>query len=152
MMNGALTIGTLDGANVEILEAVGREHFFLFGLTVGEIDAMRGSYDPGRIINDDKDLSRVMRLLEIGQRAQDPAFASITHAVRNAHDPWMTAADFAAFVRAQQQVESKWRDPAAWTVSSILNTAASGRFSSDRTIADYNNDIWHLQPISLVGP
>ena len=152
MMNGALTIGTLDGANVEILEAVGRDHFFLFGLTVAEIDGVRTSYDPGRIIAGDENLGRVMDWLENGPLAQEPAVASVAHSVRNAQDPWMTAADFADFVRAQQQVESRWRDQDGWTASSILNTAASGRFSADRTIADYNDDIWRLQPISLAGP
>ena len=152
MMNGALTIGTLDGANVEILDAVGGDHFFLFGLTVAEIGERRASYDPGRIIAGDEDFSRVMHWLGTGSRAKEPAFASIVHSVQSDRDPWMTAADFGAFVRAQQQVETKWRDPYEWTVSSILNTAASGRFSADRTITDYNNDIWRLQPISLAGP
>ena len=149
MMNGALTIGTLDGANVEILEAVGREHFFLFGLTVGEIADVRATYDPGGIIGADERFGRVMEWLESDRfRQRDgAAFESIVHSVRSPHDAWMTAADFGDFVDAQRQVEARWRDPGAWTTSSILNTASSGRFSTDRTISDYNDEIWRLQPV-----
>ncbi len=151
MMNGAVTIGTLDGANVEIREAVGEENFFLFGLTVEEIQAMRGHYDPQAIIDGDEDFSRVMNLLDSGHfnRFEPGALDAVIQSIREPADPWMTAADFRSFVDAQRAVDKAYVDVEAWTRMSILNTAASGRFSTDRTMRDYNEDIWHLDPISL---
>jgi starch phosphorylase len=151
MMNGAVTIGTLDGANVEIREAVGEENFFLFGLTVEEVQALRPHYDPNGIIAADPDFERVMSLLESGHFCRfepgvlDPVIASI----REPADPWMTAADFRGFVDAQRAVDTAFRDAEGWTRMSILNTANSGRFSTDRTMRDYNRDIWKLDPIEL---
>jgi starch phosphorylase len=149
MMNGAVTIGTLDGANVEIREAVGADNFFLFGHTVEEIDALRGSYDPPAIIDGDDDFSRVMGLLESGHfnHFEPGIFDAIIQSIREPADPWMTAADFRGFVDAQQRAEEAYRNEDAWTRMSILNTACSGRFSTDRTMRDYNDDIWHLEPI-----
>ena len=151
MMNGAVTVGTLDGANVEIREAVGNDNFFLFGLTVQDIQALRPHYDPQAIIEGDTDFSRVMHLLESGQfnRFEPGVFDPIIRAIREPADPWMTAADFRSFVDAQQRANDTWVDTEAWTRMSILNTAASGRFSTDRTMQDYNDDIWHLEPIRL---
>lgn len=149
MMNGAVTIGTLDGANVEIREAVGEENFFLFGNTVEEIEALRGSYDPQSIIDDDADFRRVMDLLESGHfnHFEPGIFDAIIQSIKEPADPWMTAADFRSFVDAQEAAGAAYRDEARWTRMSILNTASSGRFSTDRTMRDYNDDIWHLQPI-----
>ncbi len=151
MMNGAITIGTLDGANVEIREAVGEENFFLFGLTVEEIEAVRHEYDPNNIIESDEDFKRVMHLLESGHfsRFEPGCLDPVTRAIRERSDPWMTAADFRSFVDAQAQVDALFRDQEAWTRVSILNAAASGRFSTDRTMRDYNEDIWKLDPIRL---
>jgi starch phosphorylase len=151
MMNGALTIGTLDGANVEIREAVGDENFFLFGLTVEEIDQLRGQYDPQAIIEADEDFTRVMQLLESGHfnHFEPGVFDAVIESIREPADPWMTAADFRGFIDAQARVNELYRDYEAWTRMSILNTAASGRFSTDRTMRDYNEDIWKLEPIKL---
>jgi starch phosphorylase len=151
MMNGAVTIGTLDGANVEILEAVGPENFFLFGLTVEEIPAIRETYEPQSIIDDDRDFRRVMRLLDNGHfnHFEPGMFDDVIAAIRDPDDPWMTAADFRSFIDAQEAVGAAYRDRAGWTRMSILNSARSGRFSTDRTMQDYNRDIWHLDPISL---
>ncbi len=151
MMNGALTIGTLDGANVEIRDAVGEENFFLFGLSVEEIEAMRGQYDPAALIDQDEDFRRVMHLLESGHfnRFEPGVFDTVIQAIREPSDVWMTAADFRSFVDTQQRANDAYRDAATWTRMSILNTAASGRFSTDRTMRDYNDDIWHLDPINL---
>lgn len=150
MMNGALTIGTLDGANIEIREEAGEENFFLFGLTAEEVDAMRGNYDPDAIIAADEDLQRVMNLLECGHfNLFEPGlFDSIIGSIRNPHDPWLTAADFRSYVDAQRRVADAYRDEARWTRMSILNTAASGKFSSDRTIMDYNRDVWRLPRVA----
>ncbi|MBS3965015.1 MAG: glycogen/starch/alpha-glucan phosphorylase [Methylomonas sp.] len=151
MMNGALTIGTLDGANIEIREEVGAENFFLFGLTEGEVEALRSHYQPQLFIDQDNDLQAVMRLLECGHFNQfEPGiFNDVIGSLKNPHDPWMTLADFRSYVDAQRRVESVWRDQEAWTRMSILNTAASGKFSTDRTIAEYNADIWKLTPVTV---
>jgi len=150
MMNGALTIGTLDGANIEIRDEVGHENFFLFGLTADEVEHTRSYYDPARIIAEDEDLQRVMHLLESGHfNLFEPGiFDSIIQAIYNPHDPWLTAADFRSYVQAQREVAVAYRDTEHWTRMSILNTAASGKFSSDRTIMDYNRDIWHLPQVA----
>ena len=153
MMNGAVTIGTLDGANVEILDAVGAENFFLFGLTVEELPEARLNYDPRSIIDTDEDFSRVMRLLTSGHfnRFEPGVLDGVLQAVREPADPWMTAADFRSYVDAQEAAGTAWLDGERWTRMSIANTAASGRFSTDRTMRDYNDEIWHLDPIRLPG-
>jgi len=150
MMNGAITIGTLDGANVEILEAVGDENFFLFGNTVEDIEALRGHYDPQAIIDGDADFKRVMHLLESGHfnHFEPGIFDSVIQSIREPADQWMTAADFRSFVDAQNAAGQAYLDTPRLTRMSILNTANSGRFSTDRTMRDYNEDIWHLEPIA----
>ncbi len=150
MMNGALTIGTLDGANIEIREEVGSENFFLFGLSAEEVEASRGHYDPAAIIAQDEDLRRVMLLLGNGHfnRFEVGIFDPIIAAIYSPHDPWLTAADFRSYVDAQREVADAYRDVERWTRMSILNTAASGKFSSDRTILEYNSDIWHLPQLA----
>ena len=149
MMNGALTIGTLDGANIEIREEVGDENFFLFGLAAEEVENARGHYDPNGMIAGDEDFMRVMNLLECGHfNLFEPGlFTGISGAIRSSNDPWMVAADFRSYIDAQQRVSEAYRDPQTWVKMSILNTAYSGKFSTDRTMADYNRDIWGLKPI-----
>ncbi|MFC6441006.1 glycogen/starch/alpha-glucan phosphorylase [Bowmanella sp. JS7-9] len=144
MMNGALTIGTLDGANIEMLEEVGEENFFLFGLTAAEVAEQRKDYRPNEIINNSAALSGVMQLLESGHfNLLEPGiFDHIIGAIRDPYDQWMTAADFDAYCSAQQAVAAAYQQPAHWYRMSILNTAASGRFSSDVTIAGYRDEIW----------
>ena len=151
MMNGAVTIGTLDGANVEIRDAVGEENFFLFGNTVEEIEALRGHYDPLSIIAGDDDFGRVMDLLQSGHfnHFEPGIFDSIIQSIKEPADMWMTAADFRSFVDAQDAAGKAYLDKERWTRMSILNSARSGRFSTDRTMRDYNNDIWRLDPIVL---
>ena len=151
MMNGAITLGTLDGANVEIREAVGDDNFFLFGLTVEEVQTLRPTYDPRAIIEADEDFSRVMRLLTSGHfnRFEPGVLDGVLQAMQEPADPWMTAADFRSFIDAQRLAGEAWLDGQRWTRMSILNTAASGRFSTDRTMTDYNEDIWHLDPLEV---
>lgn len=153
MMNGAVTIGTLDGANIEIREQVGDESFFLFGLTADQVEQMRWSYDPNGIVNADSALREAMGLLESGHfnQFEGGIFDPIVHSIRNPHDPWMTAADFRSYVDAQERAAAAYRDRERWVRMSILNSAHSGRFSSDRTIAEYNRDIWHMEPVQPKG-
>jgi starch phosphorylase len=150
MMNGAVTIGTLDGANIEIREEAGEENFFLFGLTAAEVEQVRGSYDPNAIIAADQELARVMRLIESGHFSQfEPGiFDSIVHAIRSPHDPWLVAADFRSYVDAQRAAATAYRDQETWTRMSIINSATSGKFSTDRTIGEYAGDIWKIQPVA----
>ena len=151
MMNGALTIGTLDGANIEILEEVGDDNFFMFGLTAEEVEALRPVYNPGAIIDADADLNRVMQLLYSGHfnMFEPGLFDPIINVITSPHDPWMVAADFRSFADAQQRVAEAYQYRERWTRMSIINTAHSGKFSTDRTITDYNNDIWRLGKIPV---
>lgn len=148
MMNGALTIGTYDGANIEILEAVGQENFFLFGLRAHEVDALRSNYRPWEIMERDEDLKGVLELIRCGHfnPCEPGIFDMILNAILSPNDPWMTLADFRAYVTAQEQVAHAWQDQAHWTRMSILNTASSGFFSTDRTMQEYNREIWKLDP------
>lgn len=151
MMNGAITIGTLDGANIEIREEVGDDNFFLFGLTESEVEELRPHYNPLAIIAQDDDLQGVFNLLECGHFNQfEPnIFDDVINSIKSPHDPWMTIADFRSFIDAQKRVETAYRDKARWTKMSILNCANSGKFSTDRTIAEYNNEIWKLTPVAV---
>jgi len=151
MMNGALTIGTLDGANIEIREEVGDENFFVFGLTAEEVEARRTRYNPAAIIAGDNDLFRVMQLLRSGHFSmfESGIFDPIIDAISNPCDPWMVAADFHSFIVAQRSVSAAYRDTDRWTRMSIINSAMSGKFSTDRTISEYNKDIWHLTPVAV---
>jgi starch phosphorylase len=148
MMNGAITIGTLDGANIEIRDEVGDENFFLFGLTEEQIASTRDHYDPLAIISQDEDLQQVMHLLEAGHFNQfEPGiFDDLINSIKSPRDPWMTIADFRSFVDAQKCVEDAYQDKDHWTRMSILNFANSGKFSTDITISEYNRDIWKLKP------
>jgi len=149
MMNGAITIGTLDGANIEIREEAGDDNFFLFGLTAGEVEEARQNYNPNAIIDGDENLRRVMQLLESAHFNQfEPGlFDPIINAIRSPFDPWLVAADFSSFITAQQQAAEAYRDEERWTRMSILNSAASGKFSTDRTMQEYNAEIWKLKPV-----
>ena len=151
MINGALTIGTLDGANIEIREAVGEDNFFLFGMNAEEVMQKRANYNPVEIVATNPELREVMEVLQSGHfnQSEPGIFDPIIDSILSPQDPWMTAADFASLLTAQRAVADCYRDRERWVRMSILNTAASGRFSSDRTIRDYNNEIWHLQPVAL---
>ena len=150
MMNGAITIGTLDGANIEIREEAGEDNFFLFGLTAQQVGEMKQNYRPSDIIDADEDLKAVMHLLETGyfNQFEKGLFDPIINSIRSEYDPWLTAADFRSFVDAQQQVAEAYRDTERWTRMSIINAATSGKFSTDRTMKNYNDDIWKLTPIT----
>jgi starch phosphorylase len=150
-MNGALTIGTLDGANVEIRDEVGEENFFLFGHTVSELQALRASgYRPSEQCARDPLLRAVIDALRGGLFSPEepglfaPLLDSLLHG-----DPYFALADFAPYAECQQRVDAAFRDPDHWTRMSILNTARSGRFSSDRSIREYARDIWRVEPMPI---
>ncbi|WP_324779110.1 glycogen/starch/alpha-glucan phosphorylase [Thiobacillus sedimenti] len=147
MMNGAVTIGTYDGANIEILDAVGADNFFLFGLKAEEVEALRPRYQPQRYVEQDSDLRDVLDLLRSGHfnLCEPGIFDPVIDALLSPHDPWMVLADFRSYVDAQERVAQAWQAPAHWTRMSILNTASSGYFSTDRTMQEYNAEIWKLK-------
>ncbi|WP_315834976.1 glycogen/starch/alpha-glucan phosphorylase [Bradyrhizobium prioriisuperbiae] len=145
-LNGALTIGTLDGANIEIKEHVGADNIFIFGLTAEEVIARRkAGLDATDAVATSLRLRRVIEALERGDFSPDEPgrFHAITHALRHL-DHYMVSRDFDSYYVAQRSVDRVWRDPAAWTRHSILNVARVAWFSSDRTIAEYASDIWHV--------
>jgi starch phosphorylase len=146
MMNGAVTIGTYDGANIEILDAVGADSFFLFGLRAEEVEALRPHYRPQDYVDSDPELREVIELLRSGHfnLVEPGIFDPIVDSLLSPHDPWMVLADFRSYVDAQERVAQAWQDEAKWTRMSILNTASSGFFSTDRTMQEYNADIWKL--------
>jgi starch phosphorylase len=151
MMNGALTIGTLDGANVEIREEVGEENFFLFGLTAEEVErARRDGYHPGRYLDGNDELRDVLDLIASGRFSggDGSVFAPLVDNLRNV-DPYLVLADYAAYVECHERVSSAWFDVERWTRMSILNTARSGKFSSDRAIDEYCDEIWQVRPASV---
>ncbi len=149
MMNGALTIGTYDGANIEILDAVGEENFFLFGHHVEGLAAIKDHYDPQAIIDADESLSQVMKLLESGHfNIDEPGiFNDLIATLKDRHDPWFTLADYRDYIDTQQRAADCYRDRQHWLKMSIMNTASCGMFSSDRTIEEYNKEIWKLDPV-----
>jgi len=149
MMNGAVTIGTLDGANIEIREEAGDDNFFMFGLTTEEVERVRRHYDPAGIAALDDNLARVIRLLRSGHfNLFEPGlFDPIIGSILSPSDPWLTAADFSSYVAVQQQVADAYRDRERWVRMSIINSGRSGRFSTDRTIREYNRDIWGLSQV-----
>ena len=137
--------------HIEIREEVGDENFFLFGLTETEVESLRNNYDPVAIIKQDEDLQRVMNLLECGHfnQFEHNIFDGIVNSLKSPHDPWITIADFRSFVDAQKQVELAYQDKERWIKMSIINCANSGKFSTDRTISEYNNELWKLTPVKV---
>ena len=150
-MNGALTIGTLDGANVEICEEVGEENIFIFGLRTEEIQAMRdeGRYDPRSFYEGDEQIRRVMDSLtsDLFSPGEPGLFRPIFESIVEQGDFYFHLADFQSYVETQARVTAAYGDADAWTEMAILNVARTGKFSSDRTIAQYAEDIWGVKPV-----
>ena len=158
MLNGALTIGTMDGANVEIVEEVGKENAFIFGLSSDEVIHYEnfGGYDPNEIFNNDPDVRRVlMQLINGTYSPNDPdRFRTLYNSLLNTlstakADTYFILKDFRSYADAQKKVEAAYRDEKGWAKSAILNVACSGKFTSDRTIQEYVDDIWHLDKVVL---
>jgi glycogen phosphorylase len=152
-MNGALTIGTLDGANVEIREEVGEENFFLFGLNAGQVAELKGhGYRPREQYDQNASLREVLDFIASGALANgDPnLFRPLVDNLLG-HDPFLALVDYQPYRDCQQQVTALWRDPKLWTRATILNAARMGKFSSDRSIRDYCERVWQVQPVSIPG-
>ena len=158
LLNGALTLGTMDGANVEIVEEVGKENAFIFGLSADEVINYEnnGGYNPEEIFNTDQDIRRVlMQLINGYYSPQDPElFRDIYNSLLNTKnsakaDTYFILKDFRSYAEAQKRVEAAYRDENWWARAAMLNTASAGKFSSDRTIEEYVRDIWHLEKIHV---
>ena len=148
-LNGALTIGTLDGANVEMAEEIGREHIFIFGLHADEVKALKQQgYNPWDYYHADPELKVVLDLIAEGafSPGQPDLFKPLVHGLLYEGDPYLLLADYGAYAASQEQVSALYLDPEAWTRTSILNCARMGKFSSDRTIQEYAQQIWGVEP------
>ena len=161
MLNGALTIGTMDGANVEMVEEMGEENAFIFGLSSDEVInyEQNGGYNPMDIFNSDQDIRQVLMQLINGSYArQDPElFREIYDSLLNTKssdraDTYFILKDFRSYAEAHRRIEEAYRDEKGWAKKAILNTACSGKFSSDRTIQEYVDDIWHLDKMTVELP
>ena len=151
ILNGALILGTMDGANIEIAEEVGAENFFTFGLSSDEINSLAESgYNPRVSYQNNPELREVLSMINTGFFNRDkPHLYNDLYNSLVFEDKYMLLEDFASYVECQQRVMKTWADTEKWTKMSILNTAASGKFSSDRTIAEYAKDIWELEPVTV---
>jgi len=157
MLNGALTLGTMDGANVEIVEEVGQENAFIFGLSSDEVInfEQNGGYDPMEIFNNDQDVRKVLMQLINGTYSQDtelfrPLYNSLLNTLSTSKaDTYFILKDFRSYAEAQKRVEEAYKDEEGWAKSAILNVACCGKFTSDRTIQQYVDEIWHLDKVVI---
>ena len=158
MLNGAPTLGTMDGANVEIVEEVGEENAFIFGLSSDQVInyEQNGGYRPMDYFNNDQDIRRVLMQLINGQYApQNPElFREIYDSLLNTNssdrpDTYFILADFKSYAEAQRRVEEAYRDEARWARMAMMNTACCGKFTADRTIQQYVDEIWHLDHVEV---
>jgi starch phosphorylase len=149
-LNGALTIGTLDGANVEIREEVGEENFFLFGLTAQQVQELKaGWYHPRSYYEQNPQLREVLDFIASDALNVDPSlFRPLVNDLLTS-DPYLLLADYQAYIDCQTRVSQLWRNQQAWIRSSILNVARMGKFSSDRSIRDYCTQVWNIQHVSV---
>ena len=149
-LNGALTIGTLDGANIEIRDEVGDDNIFIFGLTVDEIKHLTDTgYCPVDYGHASPELSQALDMIGCGYFL--PEFPDLFRCITDSlwqHDPYLLMADYAAYIACQERVDALYCDPAAWARRAILNVANMGKFSADRTIAEYAEHIWRVTPVS----
>ncbi len=151
-LNGALTIGTLDGANIEIMEEVGRENIFIFGMNADEVAAVRANgYNPWDIYNANAELRQALDMINGGYFSPDEPsrFRSIFDSLTGYGDHYFLLADYGSYLACQDQVDALYRDPAEWARRAILNVAGMGKFSSDRTIGEYADKIWGVKPMRI---
>ena len=158
MLNGAVTLGTMDGANVEIVEEVGEENAFIFGMSSDEVIALekQGGYDPSQLFNTDQDIRHVLMQLINGEFSPNnpELFRELYNSLLvdggyNRPDPYFILKDFRSYAQAQERVEAAYRDTAGWAKKAILNVACAGKFTSDRTIKEYVDEIWKLDKVTV---
>ena len=161
MLNGAVTIGTMDGANVEIVEEVGAENAFIFGMSSQEVieHEQKRDYDPMQIFNSDQDIRQVLMQLINGMYSKNdselfrPLYNSLLNKLDTQYaDTYFILKDFRSYAEAQEKVGAAYKDEKGWAKMALLNTAHAGKFSSDRTIEEYVNDIWHLDKVTVEMP
>jgi starch phosphorylase len=150
-LNGALTIGTLDGANVEIREEVGEDNIFIFGLTAPEVERFRSGYRPRDIYESDDEIRRAIDLIECDcfSLSEPGIFRPLSEMLLSPGERYMVLADLRAYIQTQDRVDRAYKDRTGWVRKSILNVARSGKFSSDRTIQEYATEIWHVEPCPI---
>jgi starch phosphorylase len=150
-LNGALTIGTMDGANVEMHEEVGAENIFIFGMTADQVRNLQPHYNPWDFYHGNAELSRALDMIRDGAFSPTDRglFRPISDTLTHGRDHYMLLADYAAYIECQHKVSHAYRDPALWTRMSILNVAGMGKFSSDRAIRQYSDEIWHTKSIPV---
>jgi starch phosphorylase len=149
-LNGALTIGTLDGANIEIKNEVGDDNIFIFGMTADEVSALRAKgYNPWDVYNTDAELRQTLDMIANGYFSPDDPnrFRPIFDALTEYGDHFLLLADYASYIDCQEKVDALYRSPGEWTARAILNVANMGHFSSDRTIKEYAEAVWKVQPM-----
>lgn len=148
MCNGAITIGTLDGANIEIAEEVGKENIFIFGLTAQEAAEEQKVYNPNAYLEKDPEIKEAIQLLKSGHFnfGEPGVFDEIINSLLSPHDPYLHLADLRSYADTQKQINDLYKERDKWNKISLLNVARSGKFSSDRTILEYANEIWHIKP------
>jgi starch phosphorylase len=147
-LNGALTIGTLDGANIEMREEVGEENFFIFGLTAAGVAEVRAKgYDPWHYYNTNEELRKALDMIAGGFFSPDDQhrFRPITDSLTGSGDNYLLLADYESYIRTQEQVDELYRDQEEWSRRAILNVAGMGKFSSDRSILDYAEKVWKVE-------
>lgn len=152
-LNGALTIGTLDGANVEILEEVGRDNIFIFGLTAADVKRRRAAYNPWEVYRTDGEIRRAIEFIErdFFSMMEPGVFSPLIHALLTHGDHYMLLADLRDYIQTQERVDAAYKDRDGWITKSIINVARAGKFSSDRTIREYASQIWRVAPCEDSG-
>jgi starch phosphorylase len=149
-LNGALTIGTLDGANIEICEAVGADNIFIFGMTAEEVLARRAQgYSPSEVVANNAELKRAIETLDSGHFTPENIYDSkvVTERLMSDGEHFMVLADFESYAQAQDRVDALYRNPDEWTRKAVINSLSMGPFSSDRSIREYAETIWGIKPV-----
>jgi hypothetical protein len=152
-LNGALTIGTLDGANVEIMEEVGEDNIFIFGLNAQEVEKRQSGYNPWDVYNNDEEIRRAIDLIDhdFFSMFEPGIFKPLIQSLLHEGDCYMVLADLRAYIQTQNRVDVVYKNRTGWIRKAILNVARAGKFSSDRTIAEYSSEIWHVDACEIVA-
>jgi starch phosphorylase len=151
MLNGALTLGTMDGANVEIFEEVGEDNIFIFGLRTDEVSQLRPTYNSRELYENDPEIKRAINMIRrnVFSLMNPGIFEPIIRNLLDFNDHYMLLADLRSYMETQDKIDKLYRQPYKWDAKALMNVARSGKFSSDRTILEYAKDIWHIDPVTI---